>query len=78
LQYFFHAKTQDHGGDLIYFQAHSSPGLYARAFLESRISEKQLDGFRQEFSKEGIASYPHPWLMPNFWQFLPYRWGLVL
>src|SRR3990167_8946222 len=76
LQYFFHAKTENHGGDLIYFQGHSSPGLYARAFLEGRITEKQLNGFRQEFSKGGIASYPHPWLMPNFWQFPTVSMGL--
>src|SRR3990167_1343596 len=76
LQYFFHAKTENHGGDLIYFQGHSSPGLYARAFLEGRITEKQLNGFRQEFSKGGVSSYPHPWLMPNFWQFPTVSMGL--
>lgn len=76
LQYFFHAKSDNHGGDLIYFQGHSSPGLYARAYLEGRLTEKQLDGFRQEFSKGGISSYPHPWLMPNFWQFPTVSMGL--
>ncbi|OGT32359.1 MAG: pyruvate dehydrogenase (acetyl-transferring), homodimeric type [Gammaproteobacteria bacterium RIFCSPHIGHO2_02_FULL_39_13] len=76
LHYFFHAKNQHHGGDLIYFQAHSSPGIYARAFLEGRFSEEQLDGFRQEFSRKGIASYPHPWLMPTFWQFPTVSMGL--
>lgn len=76
LHYFFHAKNQNHGGDLIYFQAHSSPGIYARAFLEGRLTEKQLDGFRQEFSRQGIASYAHPWLMPTFWQFPTVSMGL--
>ena len=59
-----------HGGDLIYFQGHSSPGNYARAYLEGRLTEEQLDGFRQEVSRPGgLSSYPHPWLMPEFWQF---------
>jgi pyruvate dehydrogenase E1 component len=57
------------GGDLIYFQGHSSPGNYARAYLEGRLTEEQLDGFRQEVSRDGLSSYPHPWLMPDFWQF---------
>jgi pyruvate dehydrogenase E1 component len=55
--------------DLIYFQGHSSPGNYARAYLEGRLTEEQLDGFRQEVSRDGLSSYPHPWLMPDFWQF---------
>ncbi|MDP1574713.1 MAG: pyruvate dehydrogenase (acetyl-transferring), homodimeric type [Coxiellaceae bacterium] len=76
LHYFFHAQNKDHGGDCIYFQGHSSPGIYARAFLEDRISDKQLDGFRQELSKGGVTSYPHPWLMPNFWQFPTVSMGL--
>lgn len=76
LQYFFHAETKDHGGDLIYFQGHSSPGIYARAYLEGRLTEQQLDGFRQEISKKGLSSYPHPWLMPNFWQFPTVSMGL--
>jgi pyruvate dehydrogenase E1 component len=68
--HFWHAPTQDHGGDLVYFQGHSSPGNYARAYLEGRLTAEQLDGFRQEVSKpEGLSSYPHPWLMPEFWQF---------
>lgn len=70
LHYFFHAT------DCVYFQGHSSPGIYARAFLEGRISEKQLDGFRQELSKGGVSSYPHPWLMPDFWQFPTVSMGL--
>jgi pyruvate dehydrogenase E1 component len=68
--HFWHAPSADHGGDLVYFQGHSSPGNYARAYLEGRLSEEQLDGFRQEVSKpHGLSSYPHPWLMPEFWQF---------
>src|SRR5207302_7622361 len=56
--------------DLVFFQGHSSPGNYARAYLEGRLTEEQLDAFRQEVSKpEGLSSYPHPWLMPDFWQF---------
>jgi pyruvate dehydrogenase E1 component len=58
-----------HGGDLVYFQGHSSPGNYARAYLEGRLTEEQLDGFRQEVGGVGLSSYPHPWLMPDFWQF---------
>jgi pyruvate dehydrogenase E1 component len=68
--HFWHGAGQDHGGDLVYFQGHSSPGNYARAYLEGRLSEDQLDGFRQEVSRPGgLSSYPHPWLMPDFWQF---------
>src|SRR6202035_5188495 len=58
------------GGDLVYFQGHSSPGNYARAYLEGRLTEQELDAFRQEVSHpDGLSSYPHPWLMPDFWQF---------
>src|SRR5437764_6505254 len=68
--HFWHATSEDHGGDLIYFQGHSSPGNYARAYLEGRLTQEQLDAFRQEVSKPGgLSSYPHPWLMPEFWQF---------
>ena len=69
--HFWHAPSESHGGDLVFFQGHSSPGNYARAFLEGRLTEEQLDGFRQEVSKKpgGLSSYPHPWLMPEFWQF---------
>ena len=68
--HFWHAPSTENGGDLVYFQGHSSPGNYARAFLEGRLSAEQLDAFRQEVSKpEGLSSYPHPWLMPEFWQF---------
>ncbi|MBA4381424.1 MAG: pyruvate dehydrogenase (acetyl-transferring), homodimeric type [Sideroxydans sp.] len=74
--HFFHGKTDTHGGDLVYFQGHSSPGVYARAFMEGRISEEQLYKFRQEVDGEGLSSYPHPWLMPNFWQFPTVSMGL--
>jgi pyruvate dehydrogenase E1 component len=68
--HFWHAPSDRHGGDLVYFQGHSSPGNYARAYLEGRLGEAQLDGFRQEVSHPGgLSSYPHPWLMPDFWQF---------
>jgi pyruvate dehydrogenase E1 component len=74
--HFWHAPTESHGGDLIYIQGHSSPGVYARAFLEGRIGEAQLDMFRQEVDGKGISSYPHPWLMPDFWQFPTVSMGL--
>src|SRR5437763_3992618 len=65
--HFWHAPAEGHGGDLVYFQGHSSPGNYARAYLEGRLTEAQLDGFRQEVSiPGGLSSYPHPWLMPEF------------
>ncbi|MBL0140503.1 MAG: pyruvate dehydrogenase (acetyl-transferring), homodimeric type [Betaproteobacteria bacterium] len=74
--HFWHAPTESHGGDLIYIQGHSSPGVYARAYLEGRLSEAQLDMFRQEVGGKGISSYPHPWLMPDFWQFPTVSMGL--
>jgi pyruvate dehydrogenase E1 component len=74
--HFFHAATEGHGGDLLYTQGHSSPGIYARAFLEGRLNEEQLDHFRQEVGGKGISSYPHPWLMPEFWQFPTVSMGL--
>ena len=67
--HFWHAPNDQHGGDLVYFQGHSSPGNYARSYLEGRLTEDKLDGFRQEVSRDGLASYPHPWLMPDYWQF---------
>src|SRR5574340_534462 len=67
--HFFHGRTETHGGDLVYFQGHSSPGMYARAFLEARTAEEQMYKFRQESEGGGLPSYPHPWLMPDFWQF---------
>ncbi len=74
--HFFHGASKDHGGDLVYFQGHSSPGMYARAFMEGRLSEEQLYKFRQEVDGGGLSSYPHPWLMPNFWQFPTVSMGL--
>jgi len=74
--HFFHAPSEKHGGDLVYFQGHSSPGIYARAFLEGRLSEEQLDHFREEVDGKGLSSYPHPWLMPGFWQFATVSMGL--
>ena len=67
--HFFRAATEDFAGDLIYFQPHSAPGGYARAYLEGRLSEQQLSNYRQEVGGKGLCSYPHPWLMPDFWQF---------
>jgi pyruvate dehydrogenase E1 component len=74
--HFWRAPSDSFGGDLVLFQGHSSPGVYARAFLEGRISEEQLDHFRQEVAGKGLSSYPHPWLMPNFWQFPTVSMGL--
>ena len=74
--HFFHARTPEHGGDLVFVQGHSAPGIYARAYLEGRISEDQLLNFRQEVDGGGLSSYPHPWLMPDFWQFPTVSMGL--
>ena len=67
--HFFRAASEAQGGDLVFFQPHSAPGVYARAFLEGRLSEDQLAHYRQEVAGRGLSSYPHPWLMPDFWQF---------
>ncbi len=74
--HFWHADSEGHGGDLLYIQGHSAPGIYARAFLEGRISEEQLLNFRREVDGKGISSYPHPKLMPEFWQFPTVSMGL--
>lgn len=74
--YFFSANTESSSGDLVYFQGHSIPGIYARAFLEGRLSSEQLNHFRQEVGGKGLSSYPHPWLMPDFWQFPTVSMGL--
>ncbi|MGB7502552.1 MAG: pyruvate dehydrogenase (acetyl-transferring), homodimeric type [Azonexus sp.] len=74
--HFWHAPSAEHGGDLIFFQGHSVPGVYARAFMLGRLSEEQMDNFRQETDGKGISSYPHPWLMPDFWQFPTVSMGL--
>ncbi|MCH8543322.1 MAG: pyruvate dehydrogenase (acetyl-transferring), homodimeric type [Alcanivorax sp.] len=76
MNHFFRAPTESHGGDLIYYQGHSAPGIYARAYLEGRITEEQLDNFRREVDGKGLSSYPHPWLMPDFWQFPTVSMGL--
>ena len=76
MNHFWRAKNNKFGGDLIYFQGHCAPGIYARAFLEGRITPKQLDCFRQEVKSGGLSSYPHPWLMPKFWQFPVVSMGL--
>ncbi|WP_018609310.1 pyruvate dehydrogenase (acetyl-transferring), homodimeric type [Uliginosibacterium gangwonense] len=74
--WFWHAPSAEHGGDLVYFQGHSIPGIYARAFLLGRLTEEQLENFRQEVGGKGLSSYPHPWLMPDFWQFPTVSMGL--
>ena len=74
--HFWHAPTEEHGGDLLYIQGHSSPGVYARAFLEGRLTEEQLLHFRREVDGKGLSSYPHPKLMPDFWQFPTVSMGL--
>ena len=74
--HFWHAENENHGGDCLYIQGHVSPGIYARAYLEGRISEEQLLNFRQEVDGKGLSSYPHPKLMPEFWQFPTVSMGL--
>ena len=74
--HFWRAPTEDYEGDLVYFQGHSAPGNYARAYLEGRLTEEQLDNFRQEVEPPGLSSYPHPWLMPDFWQFSTVSLGI--
>jgi pyruvate dehydrogenase E1 component len=76
LNHFFRAASKQHRGDMVLFQGHSSEGNYARAFLEGRLSETHLKNFRQEIGGEGVSSYPHPWLMPEFWQFATVSLGL--
>ena len=76
--HFFKGPDHPNGADLVFFQGHASPGMYARAYLEGRLSEKNLENFRRELSKEGgLSSYPHPWLMPEFWQFATVSMGLA-
>jgi pyruvate dehydrogenase E1 component len=74
--HFYRGPDADQGADLVFFQGHISPGIYSRAFLEGRITEKQMLNFRQETGNEGLSSYPHPWLMPDFWQFPTVSMGL--
>jgi pyruvate dehydrogenase E1 component len=76
--HFFRARSDDHEGDVVYFQGHAAPGVYARAFLEGRLTQAQLENFRRELQPEGgLSSYPHPWLMPDFWQFPTVSMGLT-
>ena len=74
--HFWHAPSDEHGGDLVFFQGHSATGVYARAFMLGRLTDEQIDNFRQEVDGKGISSYPHPWLMPDFWQFPTVSMGL--
>jgi pyruvate dehydrogenase E1 component len=74
--HFWRAPSDGHGGDIVYIQGHSSPGIYARAFVEGRLTEQQLLNFRREVDGHGLPSYPHPWLMPDFWQFPTVSMGL--
>ena len=74
--HFWRAPTESHGGDMIFMQGHSSPGIYSRAYLEGRLKEDHLNRFRQEVGGGGLSSYPHPWLMPDFWQFPTVSMGL--
>jgi pyruvate dehydrogenase E1 component len=75
--HFFHAHREERAGDMVYLQGHSAPGVYARAFLEGRLTEAQLENFRRELQPGGgLSSYPHPWLMPNFWEFPTVSMGL--
>lgn len=75
--HFFKGRTEEQDGDMVYFQGHASPGMYSRAFLEGRLTEDNLDNFRRELpAGQGLSSYPHPWLMPNFWQFPTVSMGL--
>jgi pyruvate dehydrogenase E1 component len=74
--HFWRAPSDDHGGDLVFVQGHSAPGVYARAFMLGRLTALQMDNYRQEVDGKGIASYPHPWLMPDFWQFPTVSMGL--
>jgi pyruvate dehydrogenase E1 component len=75
--HFWRGPDHECGGDMVYIQGHSSPGIYARAFLEGRLTEDQLRGFRREVENDGLSSYPHPWLMPGFWQFPTVSMGLT-
>ncbi|MGH9650566.1 MAG: pyruvate dehydrogenase (acetyl-transferring), homodimeric type, partial [Terriglobales bacterium] len=74
--HFWHAPSENHGGDMVFFQGHSAPGVYARAFMLGRLTREQMDNFRQEVGGKGLSSYPHPWLMPDFWQFPTVSMGL--
>tara|TARA_A100001037_G_C14566191_1_gene378141 strand:- start:18 stop:497 length:480 start_codon:yes stop_codon:yes gene_type:complete len=74
--HFWRAPTNEYDGDLVFFQGHSAPGIYARAFLLGLLNENDLSNYRQEAGGKGLSSYPHPWLMPGFWQFPTVSMGL--
>jgi pyruvate dehydrogenase E1 component len=74
--WFWRAQTESHGGDMVFFQGHSIPGVYARTFMMGRLTEEQVSNFRQEVGGKGLSSYPHPWLMPDFWRFPTVSMGL--
>jgi pyruvate dehydrogenase E1 component len=76
LNHFWRTRNKDHGGDLVFFQGHAVPGIYARSFMEGRIDPERLDNFRSEVDGQGLSSYPHPWLMPDYWQFPTVSMGL--
>ena len=76
MNYFFRGTGNGHPGDLVFYQGHSAPGMYARSFLEGQLSEQQLENFRREVAGNGLSSYPHPWLMPDYWQFPTVSMGL--
>ncbi|MEL7465620.1 MAG: pyruvate dehydrogenase (acetyl-transferring), homodimeric type [Pseudomonadota bacterium] len=76
LNHFWRTRTDEHGGDLVFFQGHVVPGIYARSYMEGRISEEQMENFRSEVAGNGVSSYPHPWLMPDYWQFPTVSMGL--
>lgn len=76
MNHFFRGNDGDQMGDLVFFQGHSSPGMYSRSYLEGRLTEEQLDNFRREVDGKGLSSYPHPWLMPDYWQFPTVSMGL--
>ena len=74
--HFWHSPSENHGGDMVFVQGHSGPGVYARAFMLDRLTQQQMDNFRREVDGQGLSSYPHPWLMPDFWQFPTVSMGL--
>jgi len=74
--HFFRARSENHLGDLVFYQGHVAPGIYARSFLEGRLTEDHMENFRREVDKKGLSSYPHPWLMPDYWQFPTVSMGL--
>ena len=76
MNYFFRGTANGHPGDLVFYQGHSAPGMYARSYLEGVFNESHLENFRREVSGNGLSSYPHPWLMPNYWQFPTVSMGL--